>query len=249
MPITNERAKLLWSNARDSIGHALEHFSELSRSKGKDYHNRKWIILSVHHSAEIFTYMLLKEFDENNQVFYRKNKHYYPGLLKAVKVLLHPNFAKNITIPEKKLLELFRKLDEPRNKIIHGEIPENVDVSIMAMALVGISRISQKRCGESADDIVQQDPTILRDVVEVIRWSKLEEYNNFIESFIHENTEDIYIRRCPYCNAIAVVGRYCEGCFMDLKEIECPHCKENVLIVSENPFAQDCTECGKKMFF
>jgi len=247
MLITNERAKLLWSNARDSIGHALEHFSGLSRSKGKDYHNRKWIILSVHHSAEIFTYMLLKEFDENNRVFYKRNRHYYPGLLKAIKVLLHHNFAKNITVPEKKLLELFRKLDEPRNKIIHGEIPANVDVSIMAMALVGISRISQKRCGETADDIVQQYPTIHKDVVEAIHWNKIEEYNNFIKSFIHENTEDIYIPQCPSCGAIAVVDGHCEACFEDLEEIECPHCKENVLIVSGYPFAQDCTECGKEI--
>lgn len=247
MPITNERAKLLWSNARDSISHALEHFSELSCSKGKDYHNRKWIILSVHHSAEIFTYMLLKEFDENNQVFYKRNRRYYPGLLKAVEVLLHPNFAKNITIPEKKLLKLFRKLDGPRNKIMHGEIPENVDVSIMAMALVGISRISQKRCGQSADDIMQQYPTIHKDVVEAIHWSKLEEYSNLIESFIHENTEDIYIHQCPYCGATAVVYGHCEACFEDLEEIECPHCRENVLIVSGCPFIQDCTECGKEI--
>jgi hypothetical protein len=44
-------AKLLWENARDSILHALEHFTEISLKDGKEDH-KKWIVLSFHHAAE-----------------------------------------------------------------------------------------------------------------------------------------------------------------------------------------------------
>lgn len=50
----------LWLNARDSIRHALDHFSELTRPKEKESdHHRKWALLSVHHAAECFCNMLL----------------------------------------------------------------------------------------------------------------------------------------------------------------------------------------------
>src|SRR5262249_44704084 len=58
----------LWKNARDSIFHALEHFLELSLGEGEKFHHTKWIVLSVHHLAETFCGMLLKEFDPTNAI-------------------------------------------------------------------------------------------------------------------------------------------------------------------------------------
>jgi hypothetical protein len=248
MKISNERAKILWKNSRDSKRHALEHFSELSCCNiSQDDHHRKWIILSVHHSAEIFAYMLLKEFDEFNEAFFRGENHYYPGIEKAINVLFDLKFCQNMTGSEKKLLKLFRKLDGPRNKIIHGEIPEQLDVSIMAMALIGMTRISKHRCGESADDIIDQSPTIRREVVEAVHSSNLEEYSKFIEAFVQEDNRDRYIDTCPYCGTLAVLDGQCEACFEELEKKECPHCGEQNLHVCGLPIPEVCGSCGKEL--
>jgi len=244
--IKNEQAKSLWENARDSIRHSLEHFSEECLSNTDRYHHKKWVILSVHHAAETFSYMLLKEFDENNSAFYKKGKHYYPGLSKTVKALLHPNIRYQLTQAEQKLLKLFQKLDTPRNKIIHGEIPQNLDISIMAMTIIGISRIAKKRCDESADDIVQQYPSIQKDVVEAIRWNKIDEYTQFIEAFVKEDNPNQYIQECPNCGAYAIIYNYCEACFEEVEEKICPNCHEEIILISSYPFEQHCSVCGEK---
>ena len=246
MKISNERAKALWKNSKDSIRHALEHFSELSQcDRSQEYHHKKWIILSVHHAAETFAYMLLKESNEDNPAFFRKGNHYYPGMEKAINVLLGQNFQDTMTGAEKQLLKLFKRINEPRNKIIHGEIPEKLDVSIMAMAVVGISRISKHKCGESADDIVDQSPTIQKDVIDAVYWTKLDEYKKFIEAFVLEEYEDRIIEECPNCGAQAVVDNQCEACFEDLEEKECPHCGEENLKVRGWPVPEICGSCNQ----
>ena len=37
----------LWENGRDSIVHALDHFSERDRERSDRQHHDKWIVLSV----------------------------------------------------------------------------------------------------------------------------------------------------------------------------------------------------------
>ena len=64
--ITARVPKELWKNARDSIFHALEHFSELSLKYSDGPHHKKWIVLSVHHAAEAFCNMLLMQFGPGN---------------------------------------------------------------------------------------------------------------------------------------------------------------------------------------
>lgn len=248
MKLSNERARLLWKNSKDSIRHALGHFSELSDcDNDEEYHHKKWIILSVHHSAETFAYMLLKELDETNKAFYRNGSHYYPGLKKTVQVLLHLNFREKTTESEKNLLKLFKKLDLPRNKIIHGEIPERMDVSIMAMAIVGIFRMSHKICGESTDDMPFDSSTIQKDVIEAVHWSKLDEYTKFIEAFIQEDNQENFLDECPSCGRYSVLHNQCEACFEELDLKECPHCQEENLQIHGVPIPDICGSCGKEL--
>ena len=244
--LQNDQSKVLWENARDSIKHALEHFSELSICGSKDeLYNKKWIVLSVHHAAEIFCYMLLKEFDENNSAFYKKGNHYYPGLDKTIRVLLHINNNFGLASFEKYILELFRRLSDSRDKIMHGEIPEQIDISISAMSIIGMSKISKKRCKETADDIYQQYPSIQRDVAEAIRANKVEEYTKFIENYVREILGYIWIPQCPNCAGYTILHGHCEACFEEIREIECPECQEEIFVICSYPFDQDCPECGR----
>ena len=63
MHLDRDDVKGLWYNARNSMYHAFEHFSELAANQGDKDHHQKWIIISVHHVAECFLKILLKELD------------------------------------------------------------------------------------------------------------------------------------------------------------------------------------------
>lgn len=246
--INNRHAESLWDNARDSVRHALEHFSSLSTDGEADStHNKKWIVLSVHHAAETVAYMLLKEFDENNIAFIKNGNHYYPGMERALKALLHKNSAFPLTQYEKDILGFFRKLSAMRNKLMHGRIPDSMDVSIAAMAIVGISKISKKRCNETADDLYTQYPSIQRDVAESIRGQKLNEYIQFVQNYVTEISDKEWVPQCPSCAGHTTLHGECEACFEEISKLDCPHCGEETYIIDSFPFDQDCGECCKKV--
>ena len=246
--ITNKQAEALWENSRDSIRHALEHFSNLSTDGEADStHNKKWIVMSVHHAAEALAYMLLKEFDENNIAFNKNGNHNYPGMERAVKALLHKDNAYPLSQYERNILGFFRKLGAMRNKLMHGKIPDNMDVSIAAMAMVGISKIGKKRCNESADDLYTQYPSVQRDVVETIRGQKLDEYTQFVQNYVTEVSGREWAPQCPSCARHTILYGECEACFEEIHSLDCPHCGEETYIIDSYPFDQDCGECCQKV--
>jgi hypothetical protein len=106
----------LWDNSRDSIAHAIDHYFQASQGEGYIRHS-KWTVLSVHHAAETFCYMILKDIDENNAAFFRRDRHYYPGLQRTIRALLHPTISTHLGQAEQSLLKLFRKLDQARDRI------------------------------------------------------------------------------------------------------------------------------------
>ncbi len=69
MYLDRDDVKGLWLNARNSMYHAFEHFSDLAANHGDKVHHRKWIILSVHHAAECFLKILLKDLDPTDSSF------------------------------------------------------------------------------------------------------------------------------------------------------------------------------------
>ncbi len=225
--------------------HALEHFLELTLASDDKDHHRKWVVISVHHCAQIFSCMLLKEFDCNNPIF--KKKDWYPPLKEAVSKLLDPNYPSKITQAEKKLFELFKKLDKPRHAIYHREGIKDPDISLMAMALVGISRVAELRCGESAEDLIEASPTILKYVIEAIRWSRLKKYDELAEAFVRERYPNEHIQDCPWCGACAVVDTRCEACFEEVEEKICPNCNEEIIVLSSHPEDQFCGICKKQI--
>jgi len=219
--ITAREAKELWKNARDSIFHALEHFSELSLKYGDEPHHKKWIVLSVHHAAEAFCSMLLKQFDPGNAIFKRGREDWWPSLVPAINELLKPKFRARLTGAEIRLLDLLKGLNDSRKRIMHGVVPQNLDLSLPAMSILGLSRVACRRRGESVEDILQVDPPIQGDVVKAISYKKFEDYYRFVEAFLTEEFPNQYLPICENCGISSIVNLRCEACFESIETFTC----------------------------
>lgn len=249
--ITAREDKLLWQNARDSILHASEHFTDLSLKTGNEAHHRKWIVLSVHHAAEAFCNMLLKQFDPGNPILKRNGKDWYPSLVPAINELLQSRNPARLTDAETCLLKLLKILNESRNSIMHGLVPENLDLSLSAMSILGLSRVAHRRRAQSVDDILQQDPPIQQDVVEAISYKKIEDYYRFVKAFLAEEFPDQYLPVCENCGINSIVNSRCEACFEAIESFTCDSCDEEVFLPESWRFRRQaevlCPSCGKKI--
>jgi hypothetical protein len=222
LPISRAReAQAIWENAQDSILHALEHFAELSAKTGDPDHHRKWIVLSVHHAAETFYNMLLMRFDpENASLKDKKGEDRYPSLNVTIRELLKPKNPARLTTAEALLLELLKQLIDSRNRIMHGIMPQNLDLSVAAMSILGLSRVAYRRKGVSVEDILQTSPPIQSDVVDAISYKKYDDYYRFVEAFLREEFPDEYFPECANCGASSIVHGRCEACFEESVSLE-----------------------------
>lgn len=202
--IATTTAHGLLENGLDSIRHAMHHFSERNREKGASRHDDKWIVLSVHHAAECVWNALLLGIEPNCTLFRRGSSVWYPSLTKSLSRLQSEANRQNLAASEVLLLSLLDQLPDIRHKFMHRVAPEQVDVSIAAMCLIGILKHLEARYGTDAADIVWQCPPIETDIVASIRYQRLEEYGKFVESFLREKHEDIWLQQCPACAAWSV---------------------------------------------
>jgi len=249
--LTAREAKALWENARDSILHALEHFAELTATSGDQDHHKKWIVLSVHHAAEAFCNMLLKQFDPTNTIFKRGQQDWWPSLAPAIDELLAPKYQDRLTGAERRLLDLLKGLNDSRNRIMHGLAPQNLELSLPAMSILGLSRVVYRRKGESVEDILQLDPPIQNDVIKAISYKTFDDYYRFVEAFLAEEFPGKYIPVCENCGASAVVNKRCEACFESMDSFTCDFCDEEFLLPeswrSQTQGEIVCPSCGEKI--
>lgn len=234
-----------WDNARDSMLHALEHAAELTETKTNQFHHKKWFILSVHHMAECFLKILLKCVDPTASLRREKDGHYHPvsKLLKC----LYANIEK-LTPPERRILNLIESLEEQRHLIMHRELPDKLDPSVAAFSILAILRTCSRRFGFSVEEIFEQYPPIQNQLVELICWRKIKEYEDFITEALQEEFPDRrYFHECPYCGLSAIVDGKCICCFTEVITEECPYCEEEILIPSRDYGIAEikCPSCGK----
>ena len=238
----------LWENGRDSITHALNHFSEREREaeRSNRTHHDKQIVLSVHHAAECVCNMQLLGLDPT--AFLRKGGLWFPFLSKTIKQLQLPINAERLSPAERQLFLLLSELDDIRHQFMHRTAQKEIDVSIAAMCMIGILKYIERLKGESASDIVEQSPPIEADVVAAIRYTRKEEYNKFIALFLQEKYPNKWLPHCPSCAARAVVYRTCEACFAELDSIKCSGCDEEIYFVAwERKLGEEVEcDCGLK---
>jgi hypothetical protein len=246
---TDDIIEGLWENGRDSITHALNHFSERTDERSDRTHHDKWIVLSVHHAAECVCNMQLLGLDPSC-LSGKKGKVWFPSLSDAIKQLQLPINAERLSPAERQLFLLLNKLPVIRNQFMHQTAPKEPDVSIAAMCMIGILKHIERLKGEPASDSIWQS----RDVVAAIRSTRVQEYNDLVALFLQEKypflqeNSNKWLPYCPSCAARAVVYRTCEACFAKLNSIKCSDCEEEIYFTDwerERGEEVEC-DCGLK---
>lgn len=253
MALSDDRlvtANGLWTNGRNSILHALDHFSERDRARAdRRPHHDKWIVLSVYHAAECICNMRLIQLEPDNRLFTRGGD-WYPSLSHTLRELKLPRMAERFTPAERKLFTLMTKLPEIRHPFMHRITPSQVDVSIVAMCMIGLLKYIERLRGETASDIIHQSPPIEGDVVAAIHYTRLQEYGDFVALFLREKYGNP-LPPCPACDVRAVVSAMCEACFTELETVWCPDCHEEGHYIALEYAAHgtvevQCQHCGLK---
>jgi hypothetical protein len=241
-------AKGLWMNGRDSVMHALDHFSQRGRERSNGPHHDKWIMLSVHHAAECVCNMRLLQLEPKSPLFFRNGDIWFPNLSATLKQLQEPTNSARLSPAEIQLLRLLRQLPNIRHQFMHRTAPEEVDVSIAAMCMIGLLKYIERLKGETASDIIWQSPPIEGDVVAAIRYSRLDEYGQFVGLFLREKYVGRTLPECPSCGVPAVASSICEACFEELDYVRCPESGEEAYFMSwertRGDVQVECPHCG-----
>lgn len=128
------------------------------------------------------------------------------------------------------------------------KLPDKLDPSVAAFSVLAILRTCSRRFGFSVEEIFEQYPPIQNQLVELICWRKIKEYEDFITEALKEEFPDRrYFHECPYCGLSAIVDGKCMCCFTEVITEECPYCEEEILIPSYNYGIAEikCPSCGK----
>lgn len=212
-----EQAKLagLWSNCRDSFVHALDHFSAL-RNEKNDFHNKKWIVLSVHHAAEVFGNFLLASFDPAHPAEERFGKPYYPALRSILKSLEQHQVWRHLTSGERHLFSAFLpSLCDDRDALMHRVAPTDLNVSVSAIALIGLLHVVRRRVGTDGEELLGGWSPV-EDVVDAMHWRDFSKYNALVEQLVLDFHPLTSLDHCPYCGALArIYESDCEACFSE----------------------------------
>ena len=222
VPNAEPTADRLWANGRDSVRHALGHFSDRANTGSDRDHHSKWIVLSVHHAAECFCNAILLTADPKNSAFFSRGEVRFPSLSSTLRALRNPKAAALVSLAELSLLDLLADLGELRHQYMHRTAPEQSDVSLAAMCMLGLLKVAARRRGETTEQIFDQSPPVERDVLEAVHSLRLDPYTKFIESFLREGAGAFSLQDCPNCGATAVEGSRCEACFEDIEVLVCP---------------------------
>ncbi|WP_422032071.1 hypothetical protein [Reyranella sp.] len=212
-----------WLNGRDSLVHALDHFSERSRERSDRQHHDKWIAMSVHHAAECIANMRLVTFAPTHPLFkLRRGSVYFPTLKDSLEALKAQGFTPPPSRAELKLFDLLTALVPIRHQFMHRMIPAGWDVSEAAMCMIGLLKYVERLMGQAGSDLVWQSIPVERDVMESVHYMRIEAYCNFAGAFVAEKYPRQRLYHCPNCEVHAVANGVCEACYEDLDSVSCP---------------------------
>jgi hypothetical protein len=208
----------LWRNLRDSLAHALLHFSEVRQVNDK-FHHPKWIILSVHHAAEVFCNYVMTSFDPAYPKPDKRGRRRYLSLRQLLDELPTTEGWSSLSDGEQELIQkVFEPLSDTRDLLMHRVPPARLEVSDSAIALLALLLVIRRRGGATADDLVGQSPRIEGDVFDALHYAHHGRYFRLMEKLVAEQFDPSQISGCPYCNSLAVVHEYeCEACFEEVR--------------------------------
>jgi ribosomal protein S27E len=128
-------------------------------------------------------------------------------------------------------------------------MPDDMDASVAAMSLLGLSRLAGRRLGETASDISPASRAAELDAFNSISYKRIDVYCRFAEQLIQEEYSGRYLPVCPNCETESIVDDHCEVCFEDMESIECPASGEQVYFPAWQRHAREhgeveCPHCG-----
>lgn len=207
----------LWRNLRDSLTHGLLHFSELRQVNDK-FHHPKWIILSVHHAAEVFCNYLMMSFDPAYPRPDKRGRQHYLSLRQLLDGLPAMKEWASLSEGEQELItKIFEPLSDTRDVLMHRVPPERLEVSDSAVALLALLLVIRRRGGGTADDLVGQSPRVEGDVFDALHYAHHDRYFRLMEKLVAEQFDESQLSGCPYCNSFTVVDEHeCEACFEEI---------------------------------
>ena len=208
----------LWRNCKDSIRHALEHFSagasEAEASEDELFHHHKWALLSVTHAAEVYGNLLLCVFNPEHP----KNG-WYPSLDGGVSSVRNElKKLKNqsrLSLSERLVFEeVLETLADQRNTLMHRPAPEELGIVDSAIALLSLLHIVRRRTGLPTREFFDQDPPVEQDVLDHIGSRDHERWFRVAEALVKSEYGDEYLHGCDHCGSFAVPpDAPCQACF------------------------------------
>ncbi len=196
-------------NYLDSLLHALSHYSELS-SRGDNFHDKKWAVLSVAHASEVYCNLLLAD------LFPRRPRGQYPALA-ATKRLLRHNSGAYLSPGETRIMRsVFPPLAKLRNKLMHEPVIARLEIVDATVALLALLYLSRRRMRVSVSNLFAQDPPIEIDVLDELKFLEQDEWFSLAEQLDLEDYGDDHLRPCENCGRFAVtLDLGCHACFED----------------------------------
>ena len=190
--------------------------------------------------------MRLLQIEPASSLFFRKGSLWFPSLRETLKQLQVPQNVVHLSPAEVQLLLLLKQLIDPRHGFMHRVAPEQVDVSIAAMCMVGLLKYIERHHSMKTADFVDQSPPIESEVVAAIRANRLDDYRQLVELFLLEKYPNQIMPECPCCGVSAVVFSRCEACYEDLDETKCVECDETIFFFQGGfeGIEVQCPACG-----
>lgn len=242
--IAYDVVEAFWRNAHDSLGHALDHLQELDSGSKRKWHHHKWLILSVDHAATCLSCMWLKEAKPDHILFENAR---FPSFKKVV-----PALGNQLSKAETELINICLEVNGVRDQLMHRPAPAEInknDVSLAAMAMIGIVRIVAHRKKLSFYSLFNEFPENRKAIFNAIHYRKHPQYEKMIESLLGEQEPSYMLQQCPVCGVSAVISHHCEACFEDLELATChtTGCETEFLYSRHDPNSHKCPECGAKV--
>ena len=212
-----------WTNAVDSIRHALDHFSELAtqhRQHHEDIHHKKWIVISAALAAEsFFKAVLLKA---GKKITRKKGGYSYIALKDAISALKTMRLPKS----ESLLLRVAETVSDQRDQILHRPYDPKIELSHSAILLFGLLKVIERRVDDRQTGIVAECQMLSQEILAQIRHSFYADYERIISQFVAEDYPGQPVEPCPECGAgsVLVLAGACVACFADLGQATCEQC-------------------------
>lgn len=123
----------------------------------------------------------------------------------------------DLTRGERRLIEEFLPpICDLRDQLMHRGVPEHLDVSPVAVALLGLLHVVRRRTGVETRDLYDQSPPVEADVVESLNYRQFDRYNSLIEQLVADYYPPGLVDHCPYCGAYTrTFGVECQACFSE----------------------------------